>query len=315
MKPMKPGMSLMKHYLQFKDLRGEEYAYLFERTREIKKRFKNYEKYQPLADRTLAMIFEKASTRTRVSFEAGMYQMGGSVVNLTTEGSQLGRAEPVEDTARVISRMCDLVMIRTYEQSKIERFAAHSRVPVINGLTNEHHPCQILADVYTFIEHRGAIRGRTVAWIGDANNMLTSWLQAAAVLDFRIHVSSPVGYEVDRGQLPREIASRCESFAHPTDACRGADLVTTDVWTSMGFEAENDARRRAFADWQVDAEMMRAAKPDAIFMHCLPAHRGEEVAADVIDGPQSVVWDEAENRLHAQKALLEFLVCGRVDLR
>ena len=304
-----------RHFLQFSDFSDDELAYLFARTRWIKDRFKRYEIYQPLRDRTLAMVFEKASTRTRVSFEAGMNQLGGIAINLNRHDTQLSRGEPIEDVARVISRMVDVVMIRTFGQDIIERFAAHSRVPVINGLTNEHHPCQILADVYTFIEHRGAIRGRTVAWIGDANNMLTSWLQAAAVLDFRIHVSSPVGYEVDRDQLPREIASRCESFTDPMDACRGADLVTTDVWTSMGFEAENDARRRAFADWQVDAEMMRAAKPDAVFMHCLPAHRGEEVAADVIDGPQSVVWDEAENRLHAQKALLEFLVCGRVDVR
>ena len=308
---MKPGRSLMKHYLQFKDLRAEEYAYLFERTREIKKRFKNYEKYQPLVDRTLAMIFEKASTRTRVSFEAGMYQMGGSVVHLTTGDSQLGRAEPVEDSARVISRMVDLVMIRTFEQTKVERFAAYSRVPVINGLTNEHHPCQILADVYTAIEHRGPIRGRTVAWIGDANNMLTSWLQAAAVLDFRVHVSSPVGYEVNRAALPRAIAERCESFADPKDACRSADIVTTDVWTSMGFEAENDARRQAFADWQVDAAMMRIARPDALFMHCLPAHRGQEVTAGVIDGPNSIVYDIAENRLHVQKAILVLLMGGR----
>ena len=310
---MKPGSSLMKHYLQFRDLRAEEYAYLFERARTIKTRFKNYEKYQPLIDRTLAMIFEKASTRTRVSFEAGMNQLGGIAINLNRHDTQLSRGEPIEDVARVIGRMVDVVMIRTFGQDIIERFAAHSRVPVINGLTNEHHPCQILADVYTFIEHRGDIRGRTVAWIGDANNMLTSWLQAAAVLDFRVNLSSPVGYEVRRTDLPADVASRCESFADPHDACRGADLVTTDVWTSMGFEAENDMRRRAFADWQVDADMMRIAKPDALFMHCLPAHRGEEVAAEVIDGSQSVVWDEAENRLHAQKALLEYLVCGRID--
>ena len=304
-----------RHFLEFDDFSAEEFAHLFARTRWIKERFKRYEVYQPLRDRTLAMVFEKASTRTRVSFEAGMNQLGGIAINLNRNDTQLSRGEPIEDVARVISRMVDVVMIRTFGQDIIERFAAHSRVPVINGLTNEHHPCQILADVYTFIEHRGAIRGRTVAWIGDANNMLTSWLQAAAVLDFRIHVSSPVGYEVDRGRLPAGIARRCESFADPMDACRGVDLVTTDVWTSMGFEAENDARRRAFADWQVDAAMMRAAKPDALFMHCLPAHRGEEVAADVIDGPQSAVWDEAENRLHAQKALLEFLVCGRVEAR
>ena len=302
----------VRHFLQFADFSADDYAHLFARTRWIKDRFKRYEIYQPLRDRTLAMVFEKASTRTRVSFEAGMNQLGGIAINLNRHDTQLARGEPIEDVARVISRMVDVVMIRTFGQDIIERFAAHSRVPVINGLTNEHHPCQILADVYTFIEHRGPIRGRTVAWIGDANNMLTSWLQAAAVLDFRVHLSSPVGYEVRREALSEAVASRCESFADPHDACRGADLVTTDVWTSMGFEAENDARRRAFADWQVDEGMMRLARPDALFMHCLPAHRGEEVAAEVIDGPQSVVWDEAENRLHAQKALLEYLVCGRV---
>jgi len=194
---MKPGPGLMKHFLQFKDLRAEEYAYLFERARIIKTRFKNYERYQPLADRTLAMIFEKASTRTRVSFEAGMYQMGGTVVNLTTGDSHLGRAEPVDDTARVISRMVDLVMIRTYEQKKLELFAAHSRVPVINGLTNEYHPCQILADIFTFIEHRDSIQGKVVAWVGDGNNMANTWLQAAEVLGFKVHVSTPGGYEVD----------------------------------------------------------------------------------------------------------------------
>ena len=300
-----------RHFLQFADFSADELAHLFARTRWIKERFKRYEIYQPLRDRTLAMVFEKASTRTRVSFEAGMNQLGGIAINLNRHDTQLARGEPIEDVARVISRMVDVVMIRTFGQDIIERFAAHSRVPVINGLTNEHHPCQILADVYTYIEHRGDIRGRTVAWIGDANNMLTSWLQAAAVLDFRVHVSSPVGYAVRRDDMDPAVAQRCESFASPRDACRGADLVTTDVWTSMGFEAENDTRRRAFADWQVDAEMMRAAKPDALFMHCLPAHRGEEVAAEVIDGPQSVVWDEAENRLHTQKALLEFLVVGK----
>ena len=194
---MKPGMSLIKHYLQFKDFRAEEYAYLFERAGTIKKRFKNYEKYTPLVDRTLAMIFEKASTRTRVSFEAGMYQMGGSVVNLTTGDSQLGRAEPIEDSARVISRMVDIVMIRTYEQTKLDAFAAHSRVPVINGLTNEFHPCQILADIFTYIEHRGSIAGKTVAWVGDGNNMANTWLQAADILGFTLHVSTPSGYELD----------------------------------------------------------------------------------------------------------------------
>ncbi len=305
-------MKAIKHYLQFKDFSAAEYAYLFERTKIIKTRFKNYEKYQPLIDRTLAMIFEKASTRTRVSFEAGMYQMGGSVVHLTTGDTQLGRAEPVEDSARVISRMVDIVMIRTFEQTKIERFAAHSRVPVINGLTNEFHPCQVLADVFTFIEQRGSIAGRTVAWVGDGNNMANSWLQAADVLGFTVHVSTPGGYEVDQAVAGIRSRDSYQVFRDPMDACRGADLVTTDVWTSMGFEAENEARRKAFADWCVDAEMMAVAKPDALFMHCLPAHRGEEVAAEVIDGAQSVVWDEAENRMHVQKALMEYLLLGRI---
>ncbi|QDL36927.1 ornithine carbamoyltransferase [Rhodoferax sediminis] len=303
----------MKHYLQFSDLGAGDYAYLFERAALIKKKFKAYEKHQPLIDRTLVMIFEKASTRTRVSFEAGMYQLGGTVVNLTTEGSQLGRAEPIEDSAKVISRMVDLVMIRTYEQTKIERFAAHSRVPVINGLTNEFHPCQILADIFTYIEHRGSIKGKTVAWVGDGNNMANTWLQAAEILGFTVHVSTPSGYEVDQSVAGLRSTDSYKVFQNPMDACAGADLVTTDVWTSMGFEAENEARKRAFNDWCVDLDMMRAAKPDALFMHCLPAHRGEEVEADVIDGPQSVVWDEAENRMHAQKALMEYLLLGRVD--
>lgn len=309
---MKLGDSLMKHYLQFKDFRAKEYAYLFDRTRIIKKRFKNYERYQPLVDRTLAMIFEKASTRTRVSFEAGMYQMGGSVVHLTTGDSQLGRAEPVEDSARVISRMVDIVMIRTYEQAKLDAFAAHSRVPVVNGLTNEYHPCQILADVFTFIEQRGAIAGKVVAWVGDGNNMAHTWLQAAEILGFTVHVSTPSGYEIDPAVAGVSNAGCYKVFKDPMQACAGADLVTTDVWTSMGYEAENDARRKAFADWCVDAEMMAAARADALFMHCLPAHRGEEVAADVIDGAQSVVWEEAENRMHVQKALMEYLLLGRI---
>ncbi len=302
-----------RHFLQLRDFSREEFEYLFERTRWIKDRFKRYELYQPLRDRTLAMVFEKASTRTRVSFEAGMNQLGGIAINLNRGDTQLSRGEPIEDVARVISRMVDVVMIRTFEQSIIERFAAHSRVPVINGLTNDYHPCQILADIYTYVEHRGDIAGRTVAWIGDSNNVCYTWLQAAAILGFRVHVSAPPDYELDRSLVDATVAPHVETFADPMDACNGADLVTTDVWTSMGFEDENDARLRAFAGWKVDGRMMSRAKPDALFMHCLPAHRGEEVDADVIDGPQSVVWDEAENRLHAQKALLEYLVCGRVN--
>ena len=306
----------MKHYLQFTDLSASEYTYLIDRAALIKRKFKAYEKHHTLNDRTLAMIFEKASTRTRVSFEAGMYQLGGSVVHLTAQGSQLGRSEPIEDTARVISRMTDIVMIRTFEQARIERFAEFSRVPVINGLTNEYHPCQILADIFTFIEHRGPIAGKTVAWVGDGNNMANTWLQAADLLGFTVHVSTPNGYEVDEqlafgSRTPRAGCYRV--FDDPLAACRDADLVTTDVWTSMGYEAENEKRRAAFAEWCVDGAMMAAARPNALFMHCLPAHRGEEVTAEVIDGPQSVVWDEAENRMHVQKALLEYLLLGRLD--
>ncbi len=303
-------MKPIQHYLQFSDLSAEAYTHLFARTALIKAKFKNYEKYQPLLDRTLAMIFEKASTRTRVSFEAGMYQMGGSVVHLTTEGSQIGRSEPIEDSARVISRMVDVVMIRTFEQTKIEAFAAHSRVPVINGLTNEFHPCQILADIFTFIERRGSIQGKTVAWVGDGNNMANTWLQAAEILNFKVHISTPNGYEVNAAVAKLKSSKHYKVFANPMDACKGADLVTTDVWTSMGFEAENEARKKAFTNWCVDSAMMAAAKPDALFMHCLPAHRGEEVSAQVIDGVQSVVWDEAENRMHVQKALMEYLLLG-----
>ncbi|MDR2219257.1 MAG: ornithine carbamoyltransferase [Methylobacillus sp.] len=302
----------IKHFLQFKDLSRAELEYVFERTRWIKDKFKRYETHHPLFDRTLVMIFEKASTRTRLSFEAGMQQLGGAAIYLNTRDSQLGRGEPVEDAAQVISRMSDLVMIRTFEQDIIERFAANSRVPVINGLTNEYHPCQILADIYTFIEHRGPIQGRTVAWIGDSNNVCNTWLQAAEVLDFNVHVSTPPGYEVEPERAGLYGTDHFEQFADPMDAARGADIVTTDVWTSMGFEAENEERRRDFADWQVDADMLKVAAKDALFMHCLPAHRGEEVTTGVIDGAHSVVWDEAENRLHTQKALMEFLLLGRV---
>lgn len=306
-------MQPVKHFLQLKDLVPDEIEYLFERTRAIKAQFKSYQQYWPLLDRTLVMIFEKQSTRTRLSFEAGMHQLGGSAIYLNTSDSQLGRGEPVEDAAQVISRMCDVVVIRTFEQDMIERFAQYSRVPVINGLTNEYHPCQIIADIFTYVEKRGSIKGKTVAWIGDSNNVCNTWLQAAELLDFNMHVSTPPGFEVEPERAGIYDTSHFESFADPMEAVRGAHLVTTDVWTSMGFEDENVERMQAFEDWQVDAAMMSAAAADALFMHCLPAHRGEEVAADVIDGPQSVVWDEAENRLHTQKALMEFLLLGRVN--
>ena len=303
-------MSRLRHFLQFKDFSKEDLDYLFARTKIIKDRFKRYVRHMPLMDRTLVMIFEKASTRTRLSFEAGMHQLGGAAIYLNPRDTQLGRGEPVEDAAQVISRMCDLVMIRTFEQTIVERFSSLSRVPVINGLTNEYHPCQILADIFTFIEHRGSIKGKSVAWIGDSNNVCNTWLQAAEILDFQVRVSTPPGYEVEVERAGLISDGHFEQFEDPMQAAQGADLVTTDVWTSMGFEAENEARIRDFADWMVDEEMMKIANPQALFMHCLPAHRGEEVSAGVIDGPQSVVWDEAENRLHAQKALMEFLLLG-----
>ncbi|QWD26358.1 ornithine carbamoyltransferase [Polynucleobacter paneuropaeus] len=310
-KPQVPGQ--VKHYLQFADLTREEYGYLLSRAAYLKAKFKSYETWHPLHDRTLAMIFEKHSTRTRLSFEAGIHQLGGHAVYLNTRDTQLGRGEPVEDAAQVISRMTDIIMIRTFGQDIIERFAANSRVPVINGLTNEYHPCQVLADIFTFVETRGSIQGKTVAWVGDANNMAYTWLQAAEKLDFQLRFSAPAGYQLDMSRISSNALKHLTVCADPKEACKGADLVTTDVWTSMGYEEENTSRMTAFKDWIVSQELMSLAKPNAVFMHCLPAHRGEEVTAEVIDGPQSVVWEEAENRLHVQKALMEYLLCGRLD--
>jgi ornithine carbamoyltransferase len=303
----------VKHFLQFRDFGREEFEHLFRRTRVIKDRFKNYVAYQPLVDRMLAMVFEKSSTRTRVSFEAGIHQLGGSSIVLNMGETQLGRGEPIEDVARVVTRMVDIVMIRTFEHSNIERFASQSRVPVINGLTNDYHPCQLLADVYTFIEQRGPIAGKTVAWIGDGNNMCNTWIQAAQIFDFKLNVAAPRAYGVDAARAAGVAREHLEIFTDPARAAAGAHLVTTDVWTSMGFEEEQAARNEAFRGFMVDRRIMAAARPDALFMHCLPAHRGEEVAADVVDGPQSVVWDEAENRLHVQKALMEYLLLGKIE--
>ncbi len=304
----------LRHYLQFNDFSREEYAYLFERTRWIKQEFKEYRRYWPLTDRTLAMIFDKNSTRTRLSFEAGMSQLGGAAIYLSTRDTQLGRGEPVEDAARVISRMVDIIMVRTHAHDTIKRFAENSRVPVINGLTDEFHPCQILGDIFTFIELKGSISGKTVAWIGDINNMCSTWLQAAEIFDFKVHVSTPPGYDIHPELIGLKGADHFQEFVNPMDAASGADLVTTDVWTSMGFEDEAEQRKNDFAAFCVDSEMMSMAKSDAVFMHCLPAHRGEEVSTDVIDGLQSVVWDEAENRLHTQKALIEYLLLGKIKI-
>jgi len=303
----------LKHFLKFNDFSREEFEYLFARARWIKKEFKQYRRYWPLEDRTLAMIFDKNSTRTRLSFEAGMHQMGGKAIYLSTKDTQLGRGESVEDAARVISRMVDIVMIRTYEHDIIERFAKHSRVPVINGLTDEYHPCQIIGDIFTFIEQRGSISGKTVAWIGDSNNVCSTWLQAAEIFNFKVHVSTPPGYEIKPEQAGLNGTSHYEEFSDPHDAVKDVDLVTTDVWTSMGFEDETEKRKEDFSDFLVDEKMMSCANKEAIFMHCLPAHRGEEVTSEVIEGPQSVVWDEAENRLHTQKALMEYILLGEVN--
>ena len=302
----------IKHYLRFDDLTADEYIYLFKRSAQLKAKFKRYETWHPLHDRTLAMIFEKNSTRTRLSFEAGIHQLGGHGVYLNTQDTQLGRGEPVEDAAQVISRMVDIIMIRTFGQEIIERFAQNSRVPVINGLTNEFHPCQVLADIFTYYEIFGSIKGKTVAWIGDANNMAYTWIQAAKLLDFKINFSSPAKYPLDKALLPYDLKNSLEVFENPLKACKDVDIITTDVWTSMGFEQENNERQKAFAGFMVSDEMLIQAKKDVIFMHCLPAHRGEEVAASVIDGERSIVWEEAENRLHVQKALMEYLLCGEI---
>ncbi|SUX56030.1 ornithine carbamoyltransferase [Chromobacterium vaccinii] len=303
-------MTSVRHYLQFSDLSPDEYHHLFERSRVLKRRQSAGELYRPLVGKVMSMVFEKNSTRTRVSFEAGMAQLGGHAMFLDTKSSQIGRGEPIEDTARVLSRMSDIIMIRTFEQSLVERLAAHSRAPVINGLTNEYHPCQILADIFTYVERRGSIKGKTVAWIGDGNNVCRTWLQAARVLGFKLRVASPLGYELKPLDGHYYGSDVLELTQDPVRAAHGADIVTTDVFTSMGFEAEQKARLEAFSGYQVTAELMKHAKPDALFLHCLPAHRGEEVAAEVIDGPQSVVWDEAENRMHVQKALIEYLLLG-----
>ena len=301
-----------RHFLQLRDLKLEEFEYLFRRARTLKERLGHGEPYHPLRNKSLAMIFEKNSTRTRVSVEVGMNQLGGSALFLSQKDTQLGRGETVEDAARVLSRMVDIVMIRTFAQDIVDRFAAHSRVPVINGLTDEYHPCQIMADIFTYIEHRGSLKGRTVAWVGDGNNVCRTWAQAAAIFGFRLHIASPRGYELDPASVAGGDPGLLEFTDDPCSAVRGADLVTTDVWTSMGFEQEARSREQAFAGYCVDSRMMALAQPDALFMHCLPAHRGMEVEAEVIDGPQSVVWEEAENRLHTQKALMEYLMIGKI---
>lgn len=297
----------LRHFLTLLDVSSDELNAIIDRGIQLKAMQHQGEIYQPFVGKVLGMIFEKSSTRTRVSFEAGMVQFGGGAIFLSPRDTQLGRGEPIEDSARVISRMLDVVMIRTFAHQTVERFAEYSKVPVINGLTDEHHPCQLLADLQTFKELRGDIAGKTVSWIGDGNNMCNSYIHAAHLLNFKLKVAAPYGFE-PAPELLEQFSHCVELVKSAEEAAEGSHLLTTDVWASMGQENEQNTRKRRFAPYQISPYLMDLASPDAIFMHCLPAHRGEEISEDMLDDPRSVVWDEAENRLHAQKALIEFLL-------
>ena len=297
-----------RHFTSLLDLTSAELRQLLNRAIELKNH--RDPDYQPLKGQVMAMIFEKSSTRTRISFEAGMSHFGGSALFLSPRDTQLGRGEPLRDSAKVISSMVDCIMLRTDKHETVTTFAEHSRVPVINGLTDQQHPCQLLADMQTYLEQRGDIQGKTVTWIGDGNNMCHSYIHAAMQLDFSLHIASPAGY-LPMPEIVAAAGDRIKFFDNALVAAKDTDLVVTDVWASMGQEEEQQQRVVAFKDYQVNSEIMAAAKPDALFMHCLPAHRGEEVSSAVIDGPQSIIFEEAENRLHAQKALLEFLLCQK----
>ncbi|WP_075188365.1 ornithine carbamoyltransferase [Teredinibacter haidensis] len=297
----------IRHFLTLLDLAPDELTAIIDSAIKQKTELKQGKIIEPFKNQVLGMIFEKSSTRTRVSFEAGMTQLGGSAIFLSPRDTQLGRGEPIEDSARVLSRMVDMIMIRTFEHEKIERFAEYSKVPVINALTDSYHPCQLLADIQTYVEHRGSPEGKTVAWIGDGNNMCHSYINAARLCDFELRVACPEGYEPD-AELVKTNKNRVAVMRSPADAVKDADWVVTDVWASMGQEEEQQQREGQFEGYQVNHELMNRAKNDAVFMHCLPAHRGEEVSHELMeDDKRSVVWDEAENRLHAQKALMCFL--------
>ncbi|KPV39584.1 ornithine carbamoyltransferase [Thiohalorhabdus denitrificans] len=296
-----------RHFLRLDDLGAAELEALLARAAELKAERRAGQGHPTLAGKVMGLLFEKPSTRTRVSFESGIYQLGGYGMFLSQHDLQLGRGEPIADTAEVVSRMVDGIMIRTFGHERIAEFAAASHVPVINGLTDRFHPCQVLTDLFTWYERRGSIAGRTVAWIGDGNNMAHSWINAARLLGFELRIASPEGFDPEP-DLVAAAGDRVTVLRDPKQAAAGADIVTTDVWASMGQEEEQAERERAFGGYRVDAALMEEAKPDALFMHCLPAHRGEEVTAEVLEGPQSVVWEEAENRLHAQKALMELLL-------
>lgn len=297
----------MRHFLSELDLTAEEFRSIIQRGSELRKQWESHTCVPTLPQRVLGMIFEKSSTRTRVSFEAGMAQLGGHAIYLSPEGTQFGRGEPMADTARVLSQMVDVISFRTFSHDELERFAEVCTVPVINALTDLLHPCQLLADMQTYLDHRGDINGKRVAWIGDGNNMCNSYINTASLLGFHLVYACPDGYEPDENIVSRA-GNHTSRASSPTEACDKADLIVTDVWASMGHEEEQRARIEAFDGYEINTEMMSLAHPDALFMHCLPAHRGEEVSAEVIDGKQSVVWEEAGNRLHVQKALLEFLL-------
>jgi ornithine carbamoyltransferase len=298
---------MSRHFLTLLDLSKTELSALTLRAIELKDMVKKRIAHDYFPRHVMGMIFDKSSTRTRVSFETGMTQFGGHAIFLSPRDTQLGHGEPIEDSARVLSRMVDIIMIRTYAHENIERFTSYSQVPVINALTDSYHPCQLLADMQTYHEHRGNIAGKTVAWIGDGNNMCHSYINAARQYDFKLNIATPTGFEPDASIV--KAAGDCVQLSNDSRAaCEKADMITTDVWASMGQEEEQQKRVRAFANFQVNTELMALADKDALFMHCLPAHRGEEVSAEVIDGPQSVIWDQAENRLHAQKALIELLL-------
>ncbi len=294
----------VKHFLTLQDLASDELLSIIHRAIELKK---NPSLATVQRNKTLGLIFEKSSTRTRVAFEVAMTQLGGASIFLSNADSQLGRGEPIEDSARVLSRMVDCVAIRNFGHEKLERFAQHSQVPVINALTDDFHPCQLLADMQTFIEHRGDISGKTVAWIGDGNNMCQSYINAADLFDFELKISCPEGFEPDVA-LTDKFAQRVSLSRDPKTAVSGADLVVTDVWASMGQEHEESHREASFSNFQVNRELMSLANADALLMHCLPAHRGEEISAELLDAEDTVIWDEAENRMHSQKALLEYLL-------
>ncbi|MEE4811792.1 ornithine carbamoyltransferase [Pseudomonas alliivorans] len=296
-----------RHFLSMMDYTPDELLGLIRRGVELKDLRNRGVLFEPLKNRVLGMIFEKSSTRTRLSFEAGMIQLGGQAIFLSHRDTQLGRGEPIADSAKVMSRMLDAVMIRTYAHSNLIEFAANSRVPVINGLSDDLHPCQLLADMQTFLEHRGSIKGKTVAWIGDGNNMCNSYIEAAIRFDFNLRIACPLGYEPNP-EFMALARDRVTIVRDPKAAVEGAHLVSTDVWTSMGQEEETAKRMALFAPFQVTRALLDLADKDVLFMHCLPAHRGEEISVDLLDDPRSVAWDQAENRLHAQKALLEFLV-------